>query len=203
MILLANGFRGVDAVYGSGGDTAVWLFVGAGLVVALAGAFLLLMGVRERNQYRRATASISPHPEHRPASRTELVERVMATLAATDGEMNAAKSEALGQILALMVGRPVPPAAVATVIERSVSNDIASEVLASRTWLDDEDRDFILHSSYRLLEAMDEPGPVQEALLVQIAAAMGMSEFGLSEHLERFEDAADGATEADTGDGKS
>lgn len=186
-IIVASRFRGSDPGFGFGGTTAFWLFLAASTVVGLVGAFLLLIGVRERSQFRRTTASISREPEHRPASRGELVTRIMATLAATDGDLNDEKTDVLRRILAQVNGRPVEMATVANLFPGAISGDIASEVLAAEERLDTETRDFILRACYLLLEAMDEPGLAQEDLLVRIAAAMGLSELDLSELFDRFD----------------
>ena len=187
---LASRFHGSDPVYGSGDETAFWMFLGATAVVGLTGTFLLLIGIRERNQYRRTRASISTEPDHKPGSRTELVVRIMATLAATDGELTDEKTELLGRILSQMDGTPAEKEPLRELLRQAVSSDIASEILAAGDVLDTQAKDFILNSCFLLLEAMDDPGPAQEDLLVRIAAAMGMSELGLSAHLDRFERSA-------------
>lgn len=201
-IILASRFYGAEPLYGFGDETAFWLFLAASTVVGLVGAFLLFIGVRERQQFRRTTASISRAPDHEPASRAELVVRIMATLAATDGGLTDRKADGLRRVLEQVEGRPVEMAAVAKLFPDSVSSDIASEVLAAQDRLDTEARDFILHSCYLLLEEMDDPGPIQEELLVRIAAAMGMSELDLSEHFDRFDDEAAPAPPFDAADHK-
>lgn len=186
-IALASRFHGSETVYGPGGESAFWMFLGASVVMGLTGAFLLVVGLRERLQYRRARASISTEPEHKPRSQTELVVRIMATLAATDGDLNDDKIAVLHRIFSQVDGDPAGTEPVRELIEKAVSNDIASEILAAENSLDAPARDFILNSCYLLAEAMDDPGPAQEDLLVKVAAALGMSELGLSAHQDRFE----------------
>ena len=189
-IVLASRFHGSDPVYGSGDDTAFWMFLGATAVVGLTGTFLLLIGIRERNQYRRTRASISTEPDHTPGSRAELVRRIMATFAATDGDLTDVKVKALHHIFSQMGGKPMDRETIQDLFPKAVSEDIASEILAAEESLDTGTKDFILNSCYLLLDAMDDPGPIQEGLLVRIGAAMGMSELGLSAHLDRFERSA-------------
>jgi len=189
-IAVASRFHGSDPLYGFGGEAAFWLFLAASAVVGSVGGFLLLIGLRERHQFVRTTASISKAPDHAPASPSELVTRIVVTLAATDGGLTDMKTEALRDILEQVQGRPLDSAAVADLFARAVSADIASEVLAAQDWFDAERRDFVLHSCYMLLEAMDDPGPRQEGLLVRIAAAMGMSELDLTEHFDSFDSGA-------------
>ncbi len=189
-VVLASRFYGSDPVYGSGDQLAFWMFLGAGAVVGFTGAFLFLIGIRERNQYRRTRASISTEPTHKPESRSELVTRVMATLAATDGDLTDDKVSALRRIFARVDGNPVEREQVRGLFPKAVSTDIASEILAAEDLLDRRTRDFILNSCYLLMDVMDDPGPAQEDLMVRIAAAMGMSELGLSAHLDSFERSA-------------
>jgi hypothetical protein len=189
-IVVARRFHGSDPIYGSAETTAIWMFLGASAVVGLTGIFLLLIGIRERRQYRRARASISTKPDHKPKSRAELVMRIMATLAATDGDPTDVKVKALHHIFSQMGGDRIDRRTIRDLLPEAVSDDIASEILAAEELLDTRTRDFILNSCYLLLDAMDDPGPVQEGLLVRIAAAMGMSELGLSAHLDRFERSA-------------
>lgn len=189
-IVLASRFHGSDPVYGSGAETAFWMFLGATAVVGLTGTFLLLIGIREHNQYRRTRASIPTEPDHTPKSRNELVTRIMATLAATDGDLSDEKIEVLRRILSQIEGKPMEDGPLRGRLRNAASNDIASEILAAEDLLDTQARDFILNSCFLLLDAMNDPGPVQEDLLVRIAAAMGMSELGLSAHQDSIERAA-------------
>jgi hypothetical protein len=189
-IVVASRFYGSDPIYGSGNLLAFWMFLGASAVVGFTGAFLFLIGIRERNQYRRTRASISTEPDHMPGSREELVTRVLATLAATDGDPTDEIFNALRRILARMDGNPLEREQVRVLFPKAVSTDIASEILAAEDLLDGRARDFILNSCYLLMDVMDDPGPVQESLLVRIAAAMGMSELDLSAHLDSFEKSA-------------
>jgi len=189
-IAVASRFPGSAPLYGFGGNMAFWLFLAASAIIGSIGAFLLLIGARERNQFRRATASISGAPDHVPASPLELITRIVVTLAASDGDLTDQKANALRGILAQARRQPVDPAAVAALFPGAVSSDIASEVLAARHWIDAGARDFILHACYLLVEAMDDPGPVQEALLIRVAAAMDMSELDLKEHFDRLADEA-------------
>lgn len=186
-IIVAHRFNGSDSVYGFGGDMAFWLFLAASTVVGGVGAFLLFIGARERNQFRRTMASISREPPHRSTTPAELVTRITTTLAATCGDLTDEMLDALRRILSRLEGQPVASAAVANLFPGAVSGDIASEVLAAADWLDAEAKDFILESCYLLIEAMDDPGPAQEELLVRLAAAMGLSELDLSELFDRFE----------------
>ncbi|MDH3230847.1 MAG: hypothetical protein OEN55_13740 [Alphaproteobacteria bacterium] len=202
-IVLAGRFHGSDPVYGSGAETAFWMFLGATAVVGLTGTFLLLIGIRERNQYRRTRASISTEPDHKPRSRNELVTRIIATLAATDDDLDDEKVEALRCILAQMEGTPPEKGPLRDQLRKAVSNDIASEILAAEDLLDTQARDFILNSCFLLLDAMDDPGPVQEDLLVRIAAAMGMSELGLSAHQDSIERSAVRVSRFDTTNGEA
>lgn len=188
--VLAFRFYRSDPLYGFGNEAAFWLFLVVSVVVGFFGTYLLLIGFRERNQFRRTAASISAAPEHNPASPTELAARIVATLAATDGDLTDTMEDALCDIFLRLDGKPLARAAVAERIRGAVSDDIASEVLTAQRWLDTEAREFILHCCYLLLEAMDDPGEVQEELLVKVAAAMGMSELDLKEHYDDFEIAA-------------
>ena len=201
--MLASRFHESGPIYGSGDETVFWMFLGASAVLALTGAFLLLIGIRERNQYQRTRASISTEPDHKPESREELVVRIMATLAATDGDLTDHKAAALHRIFAQMEDSPVAKEPVRDLFAKAVSTDIASEILAAEHLLDSRARDFILNACYLLIDAMDDPGPVQEDLLVRIAAAMGMSELGLSAHLDRFERSAVPVSRFDATNGKA
>lgn len=200
-VFLASRFYGSDPVYGSGRELALWMFLAASAVVGVTGAYLLLIGIRERSQYRRARTSISTEPDHRPGTRTELVIRIMATLAATDGDLTDTKARMLRRIFSQIEGNPVENEPVSDLFPKAVSNDIASEILAAEDSLDTRARDFILNSCYMLVDAMDDPGPVQDDLLVRIAAAMGMSELGLSAHLDRFERSATPVSRLDASKG--
>ncbi len=192
-ILFAGRLDGSDTVYGYGDETAVWMFLGAAAVVGLTGLYLLLIGLRERKQFRGTRASISAEPDHRPRSRDELFLRVMASLTVTDGDLTDDKVEVLRRVLPKSDANPPAGAALPDLLRSAVSGDIASEILAAEHMLDDAARDIILHACYRLLEVMDDPGPVQEELMVRIAAAMGMSELELTAHMDRFERSAAGA----------
>ena len=189
-IILARRFHGSDPVYGLGAGTVFWMFLFAGAILGLTGAYLFLIGIFERRQYRRARASISTSPAHRPSSHVELVTRIAATLAMTDGDLTDDKIETLRRIFSQMEGNLAETEAVRDLIGKAVSNDIASEILAAEDSLDPGARDFILNSCYQLLDVMDDPGTVQADLLVRMAAAMGMSELGLTAHQDSFERSA-------------
>jgi hypothetical protein len=200
-IFLTSRFYGSDPVYGSSRELAFWMFLIASAVVGLTGAYLLLIGIREHSQYRRARTSISTEPDHKPETRTELVVRIMATLAATDGDLTDGKARMLRRIFSQIEGNPPAKEAIRDLFPKAVSNDIASEILAAEALLDTRAKDFILNSCYLLVDTMDDPGLAQEDLLVRIAAAMGMSELGLSAHLDRFEKSTDPVSRLDASNG--
>ncbi len=186
-IVLARRLYQSGPVYDSGNEIAFWMFLAASVVVGCTGAFMLLVGTRERLQFGRTRASIPGAPDHRPGSAGELAVRVLATLAATDGDLSDVKAGALRRLLSRMDDNPMAAEPVEDLFPSAVSSDIASEIMAMEDALDPAARDFILNSCYLLIDALDDPGPVQEELMVRIAAAMGMSELGLTAHLDSFE----------------
>jgi hypothetical protein len=186
-IVLARRLYQSGPVYDSGNEIAFWMFLAASVVVGCTGAFMLLVGSRERLQFGRARASIPGAPDHRPESNGELAVRVLATLAATDGDLNDVKAGTLRRLFSRMDGNPMAAEPVEGLFPKAVSSDIASEILVMEEGLDPAARDFILNCCYLLIDALDDPGPVQDELMVRIAAAMGMSELGLTAHLDRFE----------------
>ncbi len=200
-IVLAVRFHGSDTVYRYGAPAAFWMFLGAGAIVGLTGLYLLLIGVRERGQYVRTRASIAAVPGHRPGTRDELIVRIVATLAATEGEPSDDSARVLHDVLAQIDAARFETAPLPELLHEHVSGDIASEVLAAEVLLDAGAREFILRSCFLLLEAMDDPGPVQEEMMVRIAAAMGMSELALATRMDGFERSAVALSRFDTTDG--
>ncbi len=199
-IVLAVRFHGSDPVFRYGASATFWMFLGAGGIVGLTGLYLLLIGIRERSQYVRTRASIATAPDHKPGSRDELIVRIVATLAATESEPGDESARVVRDVLAQIDAATFETAPLPELLREHVSRDIASEVLAAEALLDAGDREFILQSCFLLLEAMDDPGPVQEELMVRIAAAMGMSELALATRMDGFERSAVALSRFDTTD---
>jgi hypothetical protein len=121
----------------------------------------------------------------------------------TDGDLTDDKIEVLRYILSQVEGELIEKENISELIQKVVSNDIASEVLSLEESLSYRSRGFILNSCSLLFKVMSDPGLAQEQLLIKIAAAMGFSERELRAHLHKFEESATPASEFETEPGRA